>query len=165
MNKFFLLVFSFWCYLLGYSQVPAKRIDSIVTTIEAKKTLTVNVVADTFLVANSDLVNIESVKFYSAKGNLNKIIFSAYFHRKDSTRNNITAEYEVFYFNNDILIKVISRDFDQSPPKDLHFYLGEKEKKKFDSKETMNFSKYDGVNYFIEFGYVLLIEFKQLNQK
>ena len=148
-----------------YSQPPVKRIDSIVKLIESNKTLTLKLAADTFPTSNSNLVNIESVKFYSAKNKLLKVVFSAYYHRKDSTRDNIPTDYDVFYFNNDLLIKVISKDFDQSPPKDLQLYLDEKHLKKYLSKQTLNQSKFNGANYFVELGYNLLAEFKRLPKK
>jgi hypothetical protein len=59
---------------------------------------------------------------------------------------------------------VVSKDFDQTPPRDLQFYLNEKHRKKYLSKETQYFSKYDGINYFIELGYNLLEEFKFLTR-
>jgi len=136
----------------------------MVNLIESRKTLTIKLVSDTFPTSTSNLVNVESVKFYSSKNKLQKVIFSAYYHRKDSTRDNIPTDYDVFYFNNDLLIKVISKDFDQSPPKDLRLYLDEKHLKKYLSKQTLNHSKYEGPNYFIELGYSLLDEFKLLNQ-
>ena len=145
---------------MGYSQIPVKRTDSIVNSIEAKKALTVNVVSDTFPVSYSELLMIETVKFYSLKNKLLKVIFSVNYYSKDSTRNNIPTDHDVFYFSNDILIKVISKDFDQSPPKDLLLYLNEKHLKKYVSKETINSRKYEGVNYFIELGYNLLDEYK-----
>ncbi len=165
MKKLTLLLFGFSFYILGYSQTPAKRTDSIVKVIESNKTLTVKLVSDTFPTFNSKVVNIESVKFYSLKNKLLKVIFSAYYHRKDSTTNNILADYDVFYFNNDVLIKVVSKDFDQSPPKDLQFYLNESHLKKYLAKETLNQSKYAGTKYFIELGYNLLDEFKRLAKK
>lgn len=113
----------------------------------------------------ANLANIESVKFYSLKGKLQKVIFSTYYHQKDSTRTNILTGYEVFYFNNDVLIKVISKDFDQTPPKDLQFYLNEKDLKKYLAKQTIRSNRYDGANYFIEIGYNLLDEFKTLIKK
>ena len=164
MKKVILLLFLLGFYILGYSQAPAKRIDSLINLIESKKTLTVNLVSDTFPTLNSTVVNIESVKFYSSKNKLQKVIFSAYYHRKDSTSDNILTDYDIFYFNNDLMIKIISKDFDQSPPKDLQLYLNENHLKKFLSKKTQSFSKYDGANYFIELGYSLLNEFKLLNQ-
>ena len=152
-------------FITGFSQTPVKRTDSIVKLIESNKALTVKHVSDTFPTANSKVVNIELVKFYSSKNKLGKVIFSAYYHRKDSTSDNILTDYEVFYFNNDVLIKVISKDFDQSPPKDLQLYLNENNLKKYLSKATMNYSKYAGANYFIELGYNLLDEFKLLTKK
>ena len=73
--------------------------------------------------------------------------------------------YHFYYFNDDLLIKVVSKDYDQSPPKDLQFYLNEKHLKKYLAKETQYFSKYEGLNYFIELGYNLQAEFKYLNKK
>ena len=163
MKKLVLISIGLISYVLGSSQLPVKRTDSLVNSIESNKTLTIKVVSDTFPLSNSSsLVTIESVKFYSLKNKLLKAIFSAYYHSKDSTKNNILTEYETFYFNNDLLIKVNAKDFDESPPKDLQFYLNEKHLKKYLAKETLNFTKYDGVNYFIELGYNLLEEFKQL---
>ena len=150
----------------GYSQIPnIKRIDSIVSTIEFKKALKLNVVSDTFPTVNPDVVTIESVKFHSTKNKLLKVIFSTYYYNKGPAKSNILAQYEVFYFYNDSLIKVISKDFDLSPPKDLQYYLNEKHLKKYVSKETMNASRYEGVNYFIELGYNLLNEFKTVSKK
>lgn len=165
MKKLALLLFSLSFYILGHSQIPVKRTDSLVTLIESRKTLTVNLVSDTFPTFNSNVVNIESVKFYSSKNKLLKVIFSAYYHRKDSTRNNMLTDHDIFYFNNDVLIKAISKDFDQSPPKDLQLYLNESHLKKYISKETLNYSKYAGTKYFIELGYNLLDEFKRLTKK
>ena len=165
MKKLTLLLLFVSLFILGFPQTPVKRTDSIVKLIEANKTLLVKLVSDTFPTANSNVVNIESVKFYSSKNKVLKVIFSVYYHRKDSTSDNFLTEYEVFYFNNDVLIKVISKDFDQSPPKDLQLYLNENHLKKYLSKQTLNSSKYAGVNYFIELGYILLEEFKQLKRK
>lgn len=137
----------------------------MVSTIESKKTLTVNVVSDTFPTVNSDVVTIESVRFYSAKNKLHKVIFSSYYYNKGPAKSNVLAQFEVFYFYNDSLIKVLSKDFDLTPPKDIQYYLNEKHLKKYVSKETINASRYDGVNYFIELGYNLLTEFKSLHQK
>src|SRR4030095_1962633 len=164
MKKLILLLLPLSFHLLAYSQLPAKRTDSIVNTIELKKSLTLNVVSDTFPTVNPRVVNIESVKFYSSKNKLLKVIFSGYYHRKDSTSDNILTDYDIFYFNNDVMIKVISKDFDLSPPKDLQLYLNENHLKKFLSKKTQNLSKFDGANYYIELGYNLLNEFKLLNQ-
>jgi|GEM_PF-2058074 len=164
MKKVTLLLLSLPLFIAGFSQGPVKRTDSMVNLIESRKTLTIKLVSDTFPTSTSNLVNVESVKFYSSKNKLQKVIFSAYYHRKDSTRDNIPTDYDVFYFNNDLLIKVISKDFDQSPPKDLRLYLDEKHLKKYLSKQTLNHSKYEGPNYFIELGYSLLDEFKLLNQ-
>lgn len=151
---------------VGHSQIPnIKRIDSIVSTIESKKALTLKVVSDTFPTVNPDVVTIESVRFHSAKNKLVKAIFSSYYYNKGPAKSNILAQYEVFYFYNDSLIKAISKDFDLSPPKDFQYYLNEKHLKKYVSKETINASRYDGVNYFVELGYNLLTEFKSLNQK
>src|SRR5688572_28758730 len=108
MKKVTLLLFPLSFYMVGYSQLPSKRTDSIVKVIESKKTLTVNLVSDTFPTFNSNVVTIESVKFYSSKNKLLKVIFSTYYHRKDSTSNNTLTDYDVFYFNNDVLIKAIS---------------------------------------------------------
>jgi uncharacterized protein YcfL len=165
MKKLGLLLLYLSLSIPGFSQGPVKRTDSIVNLIESKKTLTVNLVSDTFPTLNSNLVNIESVKFYSLKNKLLKVIFSVYYYRKDSTKTNIPTDYDVFYFNDDILIKVISKDFDQSPPKDLQIYLNENHLKKYLSKETVNHSKFDGAKYFIELGYNLLDEFKRLTRK
>jgi hypothetical protein len=164
MKKMILPFLLFGLCLAGYSQLAVKRTDSIVSSIESKKTLTLNIVSDTFPTSGSDLLTIESVKFYSSKNKLVKVIFSGYYHQKDSTRNNIPADYDDFYFSNDVLIKVVSKDFDQTPPRDLQFYLNEKHRKKYLSKETQYFSKYDGINYFIELGYNLLEEFKFLTR-
>lgn len=157
-----LLLFSF-C-LSGYAQVPQKRIDSIVNLIESTNTFALNTVSDTFPTQGSDLLTIESVKFYSSKNKLAKVIFSGYYHRKESATNNIPADYDIFYFSDNVLIKVISKDFDHTPPKDLQFYLNEKHRKKYLSKQTQYFSKFDGINYFIELGYNLLEEFKFLTR-
>jgi hypothetical protein len=152
-------------FIPGFPQGQIKRTDSLVNLIDAKKTLTINLVADTFRTANSNLVTLESVKFYSLKNKLLKVIFSVYYYRKDSTRTNIPTDYDIFYFNDDLLIKVISKDFDQSPPKDLQIYLNENHLKKYLSKETVSHSKFDGVKYFIELGYNLLDEFNRLTKK
>lgn len=165
MKKGILLLISLGLYILGYSQIPTKRIDSIVNSIESKKALPAKVLSDTFPTANAGVVSIESVKFFSSKNKLQKVIFSAHYHSKDSTRNDMLTDYDVFYLSNDVLIKVISKDFDQSPPKDVQFYLNEKHLKKYLAKETQYFSKYEGVNYFIELGYNLLEEFKFLTKK
>ncbi|HET9745680.1 MAG TPA: hypothetical protein VFP97_08205 [Chitinophagaceae bacterium] len=164
MKKVILPLLSISLYLSVYSQVPLKRTDSIVNSIESKQTLTLNTVSDTFATQGSKLLTVESVKFYSSKKKLAKVIFSGYYHQKDSTRHNIPADHDVFYFSNDVLIKVISKDFDHTPPKDLQFYLDEKHRKKYLSKETQYFSKFDGINYFIELGYNLLEEFKFLTR-
>ena len=165
MKRLVLLLLPLSISLTGYSQILVKRTDSIVNSIDAKKTLTVASVSDTFPVSYSKLLSIENVKFYSAKGTLLKVIFTTYYLGKDSTKTNILTEYDVFYFNKDLLIKVISKDFDQSPPKDMQFYLNERHLKKYVSKETINSSKYEGANYFIELGYNLLEEFKLLTRK
>ena len=165
MIKLTLLLLFLSFSIIGYSQTPAKRTDSIVKLIESNKTLTQKLVSDTFPTFNAKVVNIESVKFYSSKNKLLKVIFSAYYHRKDSTSNNMLSDYDVFYFNNDVLIKVISKDFDQSPPKDLQLYLNESHLKKYLAKETLNASKYAGTKYFVEVGYNLLEEFKLLGKK
>lgn len=151
--------------LPGMSQLQLKRLDSIANSIDAKKTLTLKVVSDTFRIPNAGFVNIENVKFYSLKGKLQKAIFSTYYHQKDSSRTNILTGYEVFYFNNDLLIKVTSKDFDQTPPKDLQFYLNERDLKKYMAKQTTRANRYDGANYFVEIGYNLLDEFKALIKK
>lgn len=160
MEKGILFLILLTLCIVGYSQIPVKRTDSIVNSIESKKALTITVVSDTFPVSYSDLLMIESVKFYSLNSKLLKVIFSVYYYGKDSTRNDIPTDYDIFYFSNNILIKVISKDFDQSPPKDLQFYLNEKHLRKYVSKETTNSRKYEGVDYFIELGYNLLDEFK-----
>lgn len=149
---------------MGHSQIATKRIDSLVNLIESKKTLTIKVVSDTFPTSNPGLVDIESVKFYFLKNKLQKATFSAYYHRKDSAKNNILTDHDIYYFSDDVLIKVISKDYDQAPPKDLQFYLNEKHRKKYLSKQTQYFSKFDGPNYFIELGYNLLAEFKFLTK-
>ena len=155
------------CILLlsvGYSQIPnIKRIDSIVKAIEAKKTLVVNTVSDTFGVSYSKLSTIENVKFYSTKNKLSKAIFTNIYYRKDSV--NTPTQFDVFYFNDDLLIKVLSKDYDQSPARDVVIYLNEKDLKKYIDKKTVNASRYEGVNYFIELGYNLLNEFKALTKK
>ena len=165
MKRMVMLLIPLSLYQIGYSQIPVKRTDSIVNSIESKKTLTVNSVSDTFPVSYSKLLTIENVKFYSAKGKLLKAIFTTYYYGKDSAKTNIPTEYDTFYFNNDVLIKVIAKDYDQSPPKDLPFYLNERHLKKYVSKETINSSKYEGPNYFIELGYNLQDEFKVLMKK
>lgn len=121
MKKLVLLLIPMILFLIGDSQITAKRTDSIVRLIESKKPLTVSVVSDTFPVSYADLSMIESVKFYSSKNKLVKVIFSDYYCGKDSTRNNVPTGYDVFYFSDDVLIKVISRDFDQSPQKICSF--------------------------------------------
>ena len=149
---------------VGYSQIPnIKRIDSIVKAIEAKKTLVVNTVSDTFGVSYSKLSTIENVKFYSTKNKLSKAIFTNIYYRKDSV--NTPTQFDVFYFNDDLLIKVLSKDYDQSPARDVVIYLNEKDLKKYIDKKTVNASRYEGVNYFIELGYNLLNEFKALTKK
>ena len=166
MKKLILLLLLSGIYIFGYSQIPvAKRIDSIVKLIESKKDLTLKALSDTFPTANPKIVSIESVKFYSSKNKLVKVAFSSYYHRKDSIMNNITTDQDVYYFNDDILIKVVSKDYDQSPPKDLQVYLNEKHLKKYLAKETQFADKFDGANYFIELGYNLLAEFKYLTKK
>jgi len=165
MNKLILLLPFFSLHLFGYSQPNVKRIDSTIKAIETKKTLTLNTVSDTFGVSHSHLLIIENVKFYSTKNKLSKAIFTNDYYRKDSASNNMTTQLDVFYYNDDILVKVISRDFDQSPPKNLEFYLNEKDLKKYIDKRTINTTRYDGVNYFIELGYNLLNEFKNLPKK
>ena len=152
-------------YIQGHSQPPTKRIDSIVKMIEAQKNLKLNTVCDTLSISYSDLSTIECLKFYFAKDKLHKVIYSTDFHHKDSTRKNIPTRFDVFYYDDELLIKVISKDFDQSPPKDLRYYLNEKDLKKYLAKETLNASKYDGADYFIELGYILLDEFKILMKK
>jgi len=161
-----LLFITFGLYILGYSQLPSpKKIDSIVKLIDSKKDLVLKALSDTFPTANPKVMTIESVKFYSSKNKLVKVVFSGYYHRKDSVMNNIVTDSDVYYFNDDILIKVISKDYDLSPPKDMQLYLNEKHLKKYLAKETQFADKFDGVNYFIELGYNLLAEFKYLNKK
>ena len=151
---------------VGYAQIPnLKRIDSIVKAIEAKKTLVVNTVSDTFGVSYSKLLTIVNVKFYSTKNKLSKAIFTNDYYQKDSISNNIPTQLDVFYFNDDLLIKVISKDYDQLPAKNIVIYLNEKDLKKYIDKKTVNASRYEGVNYFIELGYNLLNEFKALSKK
>lgn len=165
MKKLILSLVTLSLYIVGFSQLPSpKRIDSLVRIIESKKDLVAKVVSDTFPTENPSLLNIETVKFYSSKNKLVKVIFAGYYHRKDSVMNNETSDNDVFYFNDDVLIKVLSKDFDQSPPKDLKFYLNEKHQKKYLAKETQFFNKYEGINYFIELGYNLLAEFKYLSK-
>jgi hypothetical protein len=165
MKKLILLLIAFSLYTTGYSQLPApKKIDSIVKLIESKKDLVLKAISDTFPTANPKIVMIESVKFYSSKNKLVKVAFSGYYHRKDSVMNNIITDNDVYYFNDDVMIKVISKDYDQSPPKDLQLYLNEKHLKKYQAKETQFADKFDGVNYFIELGYNLLGEFRYLNK-
>ena len=165
MKKLVLLFLILFLYWQGYSQLPIKRIDSIVRIIDAQKTLKVNVVCDTFPVTNSDLSNIECASFYSLKGKLVKIIYSWEYRHKDTTRKNIQTQIDVFYYHDGLLIKVVSKDFDQSPPKDIQLYLDERHRKKYLSKATVNAGRYDGINYYIEFGYNFLEEFKQLTHK
>jgi hypothetical protein len=162
MKKLILLLIPLSSCLPGYSQIPVKRTDSIVNSIESKKGLTVNNVSDTFPTVNANVVIIERVNFYSVKGKLLKVLFSSEYFRRDSVKNNILTQHEIFYFNNDVLIKVISKDFDETPPKDLKIYLNESHLKKYLSKQTLNSTRFDGANYFIELGYNLLEEFKQL---
>jgi len=152
-------------YIVGDSQPQPKQIDSIVRKIDAQKTLKTDIVCDTFQVANSELSNIECARFYSVKGKLVKVIYSLQYHHKDTARTNISTQLDVFYYNDGLLIKVISKDFDQSPPKDFQYYLNEKHLKKYVSKETINAGKFNGVNFFIEFGYNFLEEFKLLTTK
>jgi hypothetical protein len=164
MKKLLLLLFPFVFCIPGLSQIPSKRkIDSLVNAIESKKTLNLNTVTDTFATLHSNLLTIENVKFYSVKNKLVKASFTTNYFRKDSTVANMATGFEVFYFNDDLLIKVISRDFDQAPPKNIEFYLNEKDRKKFIGKQTMNSTRYDGANYFVEIGYSLLDEFKSIN--
>ena len=166
MKKLLLLLLPFVLCIAGHSQIPSKRkIDSLVNTIESKKTWSLNTVTDTFSTPHANLLTIENVKFYSTKNKLVKAAFSTNYYRKDSSVANISTGFEVFYFHDDLLIKVISRDFDQAPPKNIEFYLNEKDRKKFVAKQTMNSTRYDGANYFIEIGYSLLDEFKSLNPK
>ena len=149
----------------GQGQLPSpKKIDSIVKVIDAQKNL-LKTVCDTFPVANSQLTNIECARFFSFKGKLVKVIYSLAYHQKDTTRSDIQTQIDVFYYNNDLLVKVVSKDFDQSPPKDIQFYLGEAHRKKYIAKETVNAGKQDGANYYIEFGYNFLEEFKKLTSK
>ena len=165
MKKMGPLLVTFSLYIVGHSQLPSpKRIDSLIRVIESRKDLIVKVVTDTFPTESPSLLNIETVKFYSSKNKLVKVIFAGYYHRKDSVMKNETSDNDIFYFNNDLLIKVTSKDFDQSPPKDLQFYLNEKHQKKYLAKETQFFNKYEGINYFIELGYNLLAEFNYLSK-
>lgn len=166
MKKVTLLLISLSLYLSGHSQLPStKKIDSIVKIINSQKNLKTDLVCDTFPVPNSDLSNIECARFYSLKGKLVKVIYSLAYHQKDTTHQNIQTQIDVFYYNNDLLIKVVSKDFDHLPPKDIQFYLGEPHRKKYISKETINAGKQDGAKYFVEFGYNFLEEFKQLTLK
>lgn len=165
MKKLTLLLFFLSFCALGYAQMPVKRIDSLVKIIESKKTLTVNIISDTFPIANSNLLRIESRKFYSADNKLLKVVSARDNQTKDAAKKNIQTRFDIFYFNNDLLIKVISRDFDQSPVIDIQFYLNEAHHKKFLAKATKNFSRYEGANYFVETGYSLLNEFKLLHKK
>jgi hypothetical protein len=163
MKKATLLLYLTGLCLIGYSQPQIKKIDSLVKSIDAQKTLKTDNVCDTFTVDYSKLSNIECARFYSLKGKLVKVIYS--WEYKDSSGKKIQTQIDVFYYNNGLLIKVISKDFDQSPPKDSQIYLNERHREKYDSKETINAGKYDGVKYFIEFGYNFLEEFKQLKPK
>jgi hypothetical protein len=165
MKKITLFLTFLGLYLLGNSQTQVKKIDSLVKSIDAQKTLKTDKVCDTFKVDFSELSNIECARFYSLKGKLVKVIYSQEYHHKDTTRKNIHSQIDVFYYNNGLLIKVVSKDFDQSPPKDSQIYFNESHRKKYDLKKTINASKYDGVDYFIEFGYNFLDEFKQLKPK
>ena len=164
MKKTMLLLLPLSLYIFAYSQPSIKKIDSLVKVIESKKDLALKALSDTFPTANPKVVTIESVKFYSSKNKLVKVVFSGYYHRKDSVMNNIVTDSDVYYFNDDVLIKVISKDYDLSPPKDLQFYLNEKHLKKYLAKETQFSDKFDGSNYFIELGYNLLAEFKYLTK-
>lgn len=165
MKKIITFFFLILLYITGQSQLPSpKKIDSLVKTIESKKDLIVKSVSDTFPTANSKIMAIESLKFYVSKNKLVKIVFSGYYNRKDSVDNVVTA-HDVYYFTNDVLIKVISKNFDESPPRDVQFYLNERDQKKYQSKATINAGKFDGANYYIETGYNLLNEFKSSNQK
>ena len=165
MKKLILLFLLISNSVFGYSQIPvAKRIDSIIKGIESKKDLTLKALSDTFPTVNPKVVNIESVRFYSSKNKLVKVAFSGYYHRKDSVMNNITTDQDIYYFNDDVLIKVVSKDYDESPPKEMQFYLNEKHQKKYLAKETQFADKFQGVNYFIELGYNLLAEFKYLTK-
>jgi hypothetical protein len=165
MKKVLLFLLPVTFCITGYSQLPVpKRIDSIVNSIESKKGLILKVVSDTFPVPNSKMVTIENVKFYSSNNKLLKVIFSAYYHLTDATKADVPADYDVYYFNKDVLIKVVTKDFDLSPPKDLQFYLNEKHQKKYLAKETQYADKYQGADYFVELGYNLLGEFKFLTK-
>jgi hypothetical protein len=165
MKKLVLLFTLFSLFLSAKSQLPSpKKIDSIVKAIDAQKNL-LKIVCDTFPVAYSEMKNIECARFYSYKGKLVKVIYSLQYQHKDTTRINISTQLDVFYYKDSLLVKVISKDFDQSPPKDLQFYLGEAHRKKYISKETINAGKQDGAGYYIEFGYNFLEEFKKLNAK
>ena len=166
MKKLILLLIIFSHYEVVYSQLPSpKKIDSLVKLIESKKDLVIKTVSDTFPTANPNVITIEFVKFYSLKNKLVKVAFAGYYHRKDSVMNNIIISNETYYFNNDLLIKVVSKDFDQSTPKDVQFYLNERDRKKYLAEQTINSGKFDGANYYIEMGYNLLAEFKQPGPK
>lgn len=165
MKRLALLLFLLCPYAFGYSQPPVKRIDSFVNLIETKKTLTLTGVSDTFLTVNPDVSAIETVKFHAVRNKLNKAILSSYYYSKDPGKSSMLTQFDIFYFNNDSLIKVISKDFDETPPKNIQFYIGEKELNKYFAVKSRNFRKYDGANYFIDLGYALLDEFKQRNKK
>lgn len=167
MKKLILVLISLNFYTPGYSQPSTKKTDSIVRIIDAQKTLKADIVCDTFPVPNSELSNIECARFYLLKGKLVKVIYSWEYRNKDTAIKTVRTQtqIDVYYYQNDLLIKVISKDFDQSPPKDSQIYFNESHRKKYDSKKTINAGKYDGVDYFIEFGYNFLEEFKQLKLK
>ena len=132
MKKLVLLFIPLGLYFQVHSQLPQpKKIDSIVKKIDAQKTLKTDIVCDTFPVANSELSNIECARFYSLNGRLVKVIYSLQYHYKDTARTNISTQLDVFYYKDSLLIKVISKDFDQSPPKDTQIYLDDKHRKNY----------------------------------
>ncbi len=165
MKKPALLLLVLYSCAFGSSQPPVKRIDSLVNLIETRKTLTLTGVSDTFPTVNPGVSTIETVKFHSVKNKLNKVTLSSYYYSKESSKSSMLTQFDIFYFNNDSLIKVISRDFDETPPKNIQFYIGPHELKKFFALKSRSFRKYDGANYYIDLGYALLDEFKQRNKK
>jgi hypothetical protein len=165
MKKAILLLLLPSLYLSGQSQPPVNRIDSIVNIIESKKSLSLNFVCDTSKLSYADLTTIECLKFYSVDNRLFKAVYLFEYYRKDSLLNNSSSHLDIYYYNNGLLIKVMSKDFDKSPPADLQFYMGEKEMKKYISGDTRRYDRFDGVNYFIETGYAFLEEFKLVNKK
>ena len=164
--RFFATIFCFLTFLkTGNSQPPIERIDNMVNIIESKKRLSLKVVCDTSKLPYSDFKTIECLKFYSKDDRLIKVVYSFDHYHKDTIKILFSTRFDVYYYNDGLLIKVISTDSDKSPPENLQFYLEEKDKIKYVPGEVGKYDRHDGINYFIETGYLLLEEFEIIDKK